>query len=277
MIRLHPNPVSSPGAARRAAGTVRSWTSQPTSRWAPPTPPIMLVALLAGLGACTPQGAGNSSGDAYAQEAGQALRPAGLAGAPLAEEPGAPATGATLGLDPSAATQQSLDASRNTALVRAAERVAPAVVSVAVLRQEQIRPQSLWDEMFLPPGASRRSAGYGSGVIFDTRGHILTNDHVVRGAQQIRVTLPDGRDLAASLVGSDGLTDVAVLKVEGADFPVAPVGSSRGLLIGEWSIAIGNPFAYLLSNSEPSVTAGVISAVGRHIIPSGADQGFYLG
>lgn len=172
---------------------------------------------------------------------------------------------------------QGVDAGRTTALVRAATRVAPAVVGVAVLRQERIRPMSLWDEFFLPPGAYRRAAGYGSGVIFDPRGYILTNDHVVRGADRIRVTLPDGRDFPARLVGSDGLTDLAVLKVEGTNLPVAPMGTSRNLLIGEWSVAIGNPFAYLLSNTEPTVTAGVISAVGRHIIPSGEDQGFYLG
>jgi serine protease Do len=89
--------------------------------------------------------------------------------------------------------------------------------------------------------------------------------------------LPDGRDFEAELVGSDGVTDVAVLRISGSDLPVAPIGTSEGLLIGEWAIAIGNPFAYLLSNSEPTVTAGVISAVRRHIIPSSQDQGFYLG
>ena len=100
---------------------------------------------------------------------------------------------------------------------------------------------------------------------------------MIRGAQEIRVTLPDGRDFAAELVGADGLTDVAVLRVEAENLPVAPLGTSQGLLIGEWTVAIGNPFAYLLSNSEPTVTAGVVSAVGRHIIPSSQDQGFYLG
>jgi serine protease Do len=75
------------------------------------------------------------------------------------------------------------------------------------------------------------------------------------------------------------MTDVAVLQVQGEDLPVAPLGTSQGLMIGEWTIAIGNPFAYLLSNSEPTVTAGVVSAVGRHIIPQDQDQdqGFYLG
>ncbi len=229
--------------------------------------------LLGGAGGCGPRGEGSRSGDAWAQEAA-GVRPA-------APAPGAQTGGEASALLPGGDTQdpsgQGVEASRTTAIVRAAERVAPAVVSVNVLRQELIRATSLWEEMFLPPGGSRRSAGYGSGIVFDAGGHILTNDHVVRGAQEIRVTFPDGRDLPARLVGSDGLTDVAVLEVEGDNLPVAPLGSSQGLMIGEWSIAIGNPFAYLLSNSEPSVTAGVISAVGRHIIPSGDGQGFYLG
>jgi serine protease Do len=73
------------------------------------------------------------------------------------------------------------------------------------------------------------------------------------------------------------MTDLAVLRIQDRDLPTAPLGASRNLLIGEWAMAIGNPFAYLLSNSEPTVTAGVVSAVGRHIIPSGEDDGFYLG
>ena len=96
-------------------------------------------------------------------------------------------------------------------------------------------------------------------------------------SQQIRVTLPDGRDFPAELAGNDGLTDVAVLRIDADDLPVAELGTSRGLLIGEWTVAIGNPFAYLLSNSEPTVTAGVVSAAGRHIIPSSQDDGIYLG
>jgi serine protease Do len=181
------------------------------------------------------------------------------------------------GSDPRTQVGRSIQEGRTTALVQAAGRVAPAVVSVNVLRRQRVRPRSLWEEMFLPPGATRQSTSYGSGIIFRPDGYVLTNDHVVRGAQEIRVTLPDGRDFAAELVGTDGVTDVAVLRISGTDLPVAPLGSSRGLLIGEWSVAIGNPFAYLLSNSEPTVTAGVISAAGRHIIPSDEDQGFYLG
>ncbi|MGD2122844.1 MAG: trypsin-like peptidase domain-containing protein [Gemmatimonadota bacterium] len=180
---------------------------------------------------------------------------------------------------------QSLTESRSTALTRAAGRVAPAVVSVNVLREQQVRASSYFDQLFFGPMQPRQSTGYGSGFLFlpnglsqeRDEGFILTNDHVVRGAQEIRVTLPDGRDLPAESVGSDAMTDLAVLRVEDRDLPTAPMGASGNLLIGEWTMAIGNPFAYLLSNSEPTVTAGVVSAVGRHIIPSGEDEGFYLG
>ena len=172
---------------------------------------------------------------------------------------------------------QSVEASRSTALVRAASRVSPAVVSVNVLREQQVRSRTMWDDFFLGPSTQRRSTSYGSGIVFHEGGYILTNDHVIRNAQQIRVTFPDGRDFEAELVGSDGTTDVAVLRIDGNRLPMAPLGTSRGLLIGEWTMAIGNPFAYLLSNPEPTVTAGVVSAANRHIIPSDQDQGFYLG
>jgi serine protease Do len=182
---------------------------------------------------------------------------------------------------PTPGISQELDASRTTALVLAANRVAPAVVSVNILRQQQVRPRSLWDQFILPRGTTRQTPSFGSGILFHESGYILTNHHVVSGAQQIRVTLSDGRDFPGELVGSDGVTDVAVIRIQGEGFPVATLGTSHGLIIGEWALAIGNPFAYLLSNSEPTVTAGVISAVGRHIIPQDQNQdqsqGVYLG
>jgi serine protease Do len=159
--------------------------------------------------------------------------------------------------------------SRSTAIVEAANHVSPAVVSINTARNETV--QRYWQTF------TRRSQGLGSGFIINANGYILTNDHVVRGAQEILVTLPDGRDFAASRIGSDQLNDIAVLKIEGTDLPVAPLGTSRGLLIGEWAIAIGNPLGTLFSNTEPSVTAGVVSAVDRHLIPGENDQVVYLG
>ena len=169
-----------------------------------------------------------------------------------------------------------ISGSRTNAIVEAAARVAPAVVSVNVIRTEQVQARGSFFDPF-PMPRTRRSRGLGSGFIVSDDGVILTNDHVVRDAERIMVTLPDGRDFEAKLVGADQLTDVAVLRIEGTDLPVAPVGTSEGLLIGEWSLAIGNPFGNLFSNSEPSVTAGVISGTGRHIIPDDEDRVVYLG
>jgi len=179
------------------------------------------------------------------------------------------------------AVQDTILVSRRTAIVRAAERVSPAVVSVNVLRRERVQPRSLWEEMMLPPGAERESAGLGSGFIIQKDGLVLTNEHVVRGASQVVVTLPDGREFDADVIGTDDVSDLAVLRIRlprgAAALPVAPLGDSNNLLIGEWVIAIGNPLGLLLSNPEPSVTTGVVSAVGRNIVPAGSEQrGFYL-
>jgi serine protease Do len=193
----------------------------------------------------------------------------GTAGSRLAQEP--PAAGAAV------ADPRSIDASRQNAIAQAARRVAPAVVSVLTLRTERVVPRSFFDSFLYGPDARRRASGLGSGFVIDPSGVVLTNEHVVRGADRIMVTLPDGRDLEAELVGSDAVTDLAVLRARGEGLPVAPLGSSDGLIIGEWAVAIGNPFANFFSNSEPSVTAGVISAVGRHIVPTSDEQGFYLG
>lgn len=177
----------------------------------------------------------------------------------------------------SQAAHQSIDESRATAIVRASARVAPAVVSVNVLRTQRARPRTMWESMILPPGAQQRSAGFGSGVIVSEDGIVITNDHVITGASQIKVTLAGGRDLDAEIIGTDPVADIAVLRIQGNDLPVAPVGSAAGLMIGEWAIAIGNPLGNYVADSEPTVTAGVISAVDRNIAPSSEDEGFYFG
>lgn len=189
--------------------------------------------------------------------------------------PPVPGGEATLEAAAPGARQQSIQESRTTAIVRAARTVAPAVVTIAVVRRQRVQRPLFFDDYFLP---FRETQGLGSGFIIDEGGTVLTNHHVVDGAVQILVTVPDGRDFEARLVGSDANTDIAVLALEGAaDLPVAPLGTSSDLMIGEWTVAIGNPFGGLISNSEPSVTAGVVSALGRHIIPSRDDEGAHLG
>jgi len=170
-----------------------------------------------------------------------------------------------------------LGKSRRTAIVSAAARLAPAVVSVNVLRRERQLPQDPFDLFFMPRGSEQVVEGYGSGFIISPDGVVITNQHVTQGAEQIVVTTRDGRDLPAKILGEDPLTDIAVLKVEGSGLPTAPLGNSSDLLIGEWVVAVGNPFAYLLGNAEPTVTAGVVSAVGRNLLPSQGQSGIYVG
>jgi serine protease Do len=179
-----------------------------------------------------------------------------------------------------AAREEDLDRSRRTAIVRAAEQVAPAVVSVTVIRREAVQPRSLYEQFFLPPGAERQVAGMGSGFIIHADGLVVTNEHVVRGATDVVVTVADGRDFDGRVEGTDEVNDLALIRLvtNGATLPVARLGRSDDLLIGEWVVAIGNPFGQLLSNTEPTVTAGVISGLGRNIVPGDADRrGYYLG
>jgi serine protease Do len=225
-------------------------------------------------------GAGCRGGDQASRQTDLAPAREGAApSVPAAVPATASAPAATPQDTTKAARQQVVDASRRTAITRAAARVAPAVVSVNIVRRETVQPQSMWEQFFIPRGYQREIKGLGSGFIFDSTGLILTNEHVVRGAQEIVVTLADGRDFSAKLVGTDEVTDIAVIRIpEPKDdpFPVAPLGTSKNLMIGEWVVAIGNPFGYLLSNPEPTVTVGVVSGTGRNIVPSGNNSGYYL-
>src|SRR4051794_15278908 len=174
-----------------------------------------------------------------------------------------------------ASAQSAVDASRRTALVTAADRVSPAVVSINVTSRQQAAPRSPWDFFFVPEGA-RMVQGYGTGFIVRSSGIIVTNQHVVANAQRVVVTLPDGSDLPATVLGEDPVTDIAVLRVKRDSLPTVAVGHSTDLMIGEWVVALGNPYAYLLGNAEPTVTVGVVSATGRNILPGGDQTGLYL-
>ena len=169
-------------------------------------------------------------------------------------------------------------AGRRSAIVEAAARVSPAVVSVNVIRRvRQVVGPSVFDFFAVPRAYEREVQGIGSGFIVSSDGLVITNQHVTEGAAEIVVTTRDGTDYPAELLGEDALTDIAVLRIEGAGLGVAPLGRSEDLQIGEWVVAIGNPYGYLLGNTEPTVTAGVVSGVGRNIIPSGDQSGIYVG
>jgi serine protease Do len=164
-------------------------------------------------------------------------------------------------------------AERRGVIATAAARVAPAVVSVGVVRRERRLPRTIFEQMMIPRGYERRVEGLGTGFLISRDGLIITNQHVTSSADEIVVTLRDGRDLPARLLGEDDRTDIAVLQVQASDLPVAPLGRSRDLVVGDWVVAIGNPYGLLLGNPEPSVSAGVVSAVGRDVLPSGSEDG----
>ncbi|MDH4037583.1 MAG: trypsin-like peptidase domain-containing protein [Candidatus Krumholzibacteria bacterium] len=158
-----------------------------------------------------------------------------------------------------------IDAERRSAIVTATEQVSPAVISITGLYR--VRTRSVYDMWFnrYYPGRTRTQATQGSGFIIDSRGYAFTNYHVVRDAERIQVTLADGKEYAATLVGTAPTYDLALLKIDGDEFPAARLGDSDDLVVGEWAIAIGSPFGSYLADTQPTVTVGVISANHRDI------------
>jgi serine protease Do len=115
------------------------------------------------------------------------------------------------------------------------------------------------------PDRDYKQVGLGSGVIIDADGYILTNEHVISGADKITVTLPDGREFIGEIKGQDLRSDLAVIKINAHNLPIATLGDSDNLKIGQWTIAIGNPFGFVMQNPEPTVTVGVVSALHRSL------------
>ncbi|HEU4699888.1 MAG TPA: trypsin-like peptidase domain-containing protein [Gemmatimonadales bacterium] len=217
----------------------------------------LLASLLAAAAGCD---RGASSGD---DPAAAAAAPVRLA---TASQAGQIAGGAS----------STAESSRRTALVTATARLSPAVVSITVSSRQRAQPRTPWDMFFLPQEAEQVVQSYGTGFVIAGGGVIITNQHVVAGAERILVTLPDGTEREATLLGEDAMTDIAVVKIDRGNLPVAPLGRSDDLMAGEWVLAMGNPYAYLLGNSEPTVTAGVVSATGRNILPTSEQPGLYL-
>ena len=155
-------------------------------------------------------------------------------------------------------------------LVPAAESSVKAVVHIKVQQQEQQEQRQMLDpfEFFFggDPRSQARQAriAFGSGVIISQDGYIMTNNHVVAGSEEITVTLNDNRTFKAKLIGRDPGSDIALIKIEGKDLPTIPFGDSDKLRLGEWVLAVGNPF-----NLTSTVTAGIVSAKSRSTAAAG--------
>ncbi|MDR3118466.1 MAG: Do family serine endopeptidase [Mediterranea sp.] len=155
-------------------------------------------------------------------------------------------------------------------LTLAAENSVHAVVHIKSTERSKTRTvQQMPDffDFFFGDGQGRQRqiqteprVGYGSGVIISKDGYIVTNNHVIDGADEISVTLNDNREFIGRVIGTDPSTDLALVKIEGDDFPTLPIGDSDALKIGEWVLAVGNPF-----NLTSTVTAGIVSAKARSL------------
>ncbi|MBI4886654.1 MAG: trypsin-like peptidase domain-containing protein [Acidobacteria bacterium] len=201
------------------------------------------------------------------------MTPAPVASAttpPAASAPAAPVSRATTAAGPSAALSPGA-----VSFADIAERLNPAVVNLDATVRGEDRPRrrspfpnapDLFERPPRDPDGPRRGAG--TGFIIDAAGLILTNHHVVEGADRVLVRLIDGRELRAEPVGSDPDTDIALVRIEAArPFPSAPLGDSDALRVGEWVLAIGNPLAY-----EHTVTVGVVSFIGRKLFDRSLDR-----
>jgi len=186
-----------------------------------------------------------------------------------------------------AASRQAAVADLSRALTDVSARLRPSVVSIHSItevmpeKRQRVRPdvpeefRRFFDDDSLDfffdqqPNRGYRQRGLGSGVIVDRQGYIVTNNHVVRNATQVQVTLDNGKTYDAKVVGSDAKTDLAVLKIEATGLRAAPLGDSDQVEVGEWVLAIGSPFEY-----AQTVTAGIVSAKGRSMRVLADVQGY---
>jgi serine protease Do len=159
--------------------------------------------------------------------------------------------------------------SRRNGITDAIDKAAPAVVGITVKKvsayQNNQYDRSVFRYFFgIPEQTYEDTESLGSGFIISSDGYIVSNEHVVHEASEITVTMPDGDSYKAELIGTDYDTDLALLKVDAYDLPHLNIAQDNSILIGEWAIAIGNPFGLFKINDQPSVSVGVVSAMGRN-------------
>ena len=166
---------------------------------------------------------------------------------------------AIAGTDKKAAPQRRIEVKNVANFCDAAESAVQAVVYVKVTQKARYQqPNSIFDLLFGFAQTPRDQVGLGSGVIIRPDGYIVTNNHVIAGADVIEVTLENNQVYPAKLVGTDPATDIALIKIEAEDLPTVPMGNSDDLRLGEWVLAIGSPY-----DLRSTITAGIVSAKGR--------------
>ncbi|HVX40564.1 MAG TPA: trypsin-like peptidase domain-containing protein [Gemmatimonadaceae bacterium] len=165
--------------------------------------------------------------------------------------------------------------SRQNAITSAVAHVSPSVVTVQTEVFQQA-PEDPFDIFFGTTPRTQTQAGLGTGFIVRSDGVIVTNAHVVAGASKISVMMRDGKVYPAKLLGQDETNDIAVIRIDAKNLPTVKLGNSNSLAIGEWAIAIGNPYGFYLGNAQPSVTVGVISATNRNLVAPSEGQGSYF-
>jgi len=169
---------------------------------------------------------------------------------------------------------QEISEDRKNAITKAVEKVSPTIVGINVEEVREVRDPFFNDpffRQFFGDGYSQKQVvrGLGSGFIISEDGYILTNDHVAGNATKISVTLTTGETVEAKLIGSDPVSDIALLKIDKNNLPYVTFGNSDNLIIGEWAIALGNPFGLFEINDKPTVTVGVVSAVNMKVSADG--------
>jgi serine protease Do len=174
--------------------------------------------------------------------------------------------------------QQDISASRATIITKTASEVSPAVVGINVTEIRQVRDifssDPLYRYFFGDRVFNQQIKNLGSGVIISPDGYVLTNDHVAGNAIEAIVTMTDGTQHEAKIIGSDPSSDICLLKIKGNNFPFVKLGDSDKIMIGEWVIALGNPFGLFDINDQPTVTVGVVSAKGMNL--GAQDNRYYV-
>jgi serine protease Do len=167
---------------------------------------------------------------------------------------------------------------RNTIITKTVKEVSPAVVGITVSEIRQYRDVFSMDPFFRQFFGDRvynqKIQGLGSGAIISPDGYVITNDHVAGNAVEATITLTDGTHYDAKIIGSDPSSDICLLKIDAHDLPYIKLGDSNDILVGEWVIALGNPFGLFDVNDQPTVTVGVISATGMNL--GGLNNRYYM-